>query len=168
MVDQLPNRGLELEMLNEMGFSSIDDLFSDLPERVRMQEALPLPPPQSEEEIIADARRLLGANLAMGDVVSFLGAGIYRNYVPSSVFQLAKYFRGNAFSGIIAPAESLSPIPLFANSLSFILKSAELSLFSEISAEGLSDNQNPAPIKNNTKGGISGSSFTKILPKELQ
>ena len=88
MVDQLPNRGLELEMLHEMGFSSIDDLFSDLPERVRMQEALPLPPPQSEEEIIADARRLLGANLAMGDVVSFLGAGIYRNYVPSSVFQL--------------------------------------------------------------------------------
>ena len=88
MVDQLPNRGLELEMLEEMGFTSIDDLFSDLPEHVRMQEPLPLPPPQSEEEIIADAKRLLGANRAMGDVVSFLGAGIYRNYVPSSVFQL--------------------------------------------------------------------------------
>ena len=88
MVDQLPNRGLELEMLQEMGFESIDDLFSDLPEHVRMTEALPLPPPQSEEEIIADAKRLLGANRAMGDVVSFLGAGIYRNYVPSSVFQL--------------------------------------------------------------------------------
>ena len=79
MVDQLPNRGLELEMLEEMGFTSIDDLFSDLPEHVRMQEPLPLPPPQSEEEIIADAKRLLGANRAMGDVVSFLGAGIYRN-----------------------------------------------------------------------------------------
>ena len=88
MVDQLPNRGLELEMLHEMGFSSIDDLFSDLPEHVRMNEPLPLPPPQSEEEIIADAKRLLGANRAMGDVVSFIGAGIYRNYVPSSVFQL--------------------------------------------------------------------------------
>ena len=88
MVDQLPNRGLELEMLQEMGFESIDDLFSDLPEHVRMSEALPLPAPQSEEEIIADAKRLLGANRAMGDVVSFLGAGIYRNYVPSSVFQL--------------------------------------------------------------------------------
>ena len=88
MVDQLPNRGLELEMLQEMGFSSIDDLFSDLPEHVRMNEPLPLPPPQSEEEIIADAKRLLGANRAMGDVVSFIGAGIYRNYVPSSVFQL--------------------------------------------------------------------------------
>jgi glycine dehydrogenase subunit 1 len=53
-----------------------------------MNEPLPLPPPQSEEEIIADAKRLLGANRAMGDVVSFIGAGIYRNYVPSSVFQL--------------------------------------------------------------------------------
>ena len=45
MVDQLPNRGLELEMLQEMGFASIDDLFSDLPEHVRMTEPLPLPPP---------------------------------------------------------------------------------------------------------------------------
>ena len=88
MVDQLPNRGLELEMLEEMGFSSIDDLFSDIPERVRMNAQLDLPPPQSEEEIIADARRLLGSNLAMSDVVSFLGAGLYRNYVPASVFQL--------------------------------------------------------------------------------
>ena len=76
MVDQLPNRGLETEMLEEMGFSSINDLFSDLPEHVRMSEPLPLPPPQSEEEIIADARRLLGANLAMGEAVSFLGAGV--------------------------------------------------------------------------------------------
>ena len=88
MVDQLPNRGLELEMLEEMGFSSIDDLFSDIPEQVRMNVQLDLPAPQSEEEIIADARRLLGSNLAMGDVVSFLGAGLYRNYVPASVFQL--------------------------------------------------------------------------------
>ena len=88
MVDQLPNRGLEIEMLEAMGFSSMDDLFSDLPEQVRMVEQLPFPAPQSEEEIISDARRLLGANLAMGDVVSFLGAGIYRNYVPASVFQL--------------------------------------------------------------------------------
>ena len=88
MVDQLPNRGLELEMLHEMGMSSIDDLFEDIPLEVRMNERLDLPPPQSEEEIIADARRLLGANLAMTEVVSFLGAGLYRNYVPASVFQL--------------------------------------------------------------------------------
>ena len=31
MVDQLPNRGLELEMLQAMGMSSMDDLFDDIP-----------------------------------------------------------------------------------------------------------------------------------------
>ncbi len=88
MVDQLPNLGREKEMLEAMGMSSMDDLFADIPERVKMTNDLPLPPPQSEEEIIADARRLLGANVALGDRVSFLGAGLNRNYVPSSVFQL--------------------------------------------------------------------------------
>ena len=59
MVDQLPNLGREKEMLELMGMSSIDDLFADIPEAVRMTEELPLPPPQSEEEIIADARRFM-------------------------------------------------------------------------------------------------------------
>ena len=88
MVDQLPNLGREKEMLEAMGMSSMEDLFADIPKGVRMNEELPLPPPQSEEEIIADARRLLGANVALGDRVSFLGAGLNRNYVPASVFQL--------------------------------------------------------------------------------
>ena len=75
-------------MLAAMGMSSIEDLFEDIPAEVRMTGDLPLPPPQSEEEILADARRLLGANVAMGERVSFLGAGLYRNYVPACVFQL--------------------------------------------------------------------------------
>ena len=88
MVDQLPNLGREKVMLETLGLESIDDLFSDIPESVRMNDELPLPAPQTEEEIIADARRLLGANVALGDRVSFLGAGLNRNYVPASVFQL--------------------------------------------------------------------------------
>ena len=88
MVDQLPNLGREKEMLEAMGMSSMDDLFADIPEAVRMNGELPLRGPQSEEEIIADARRILGANVALGDRVNFLGAGLNRNYVPASVFQL--------------------------------------------------------------------------------
>ncbi len=75
-------------MLEAMGLASIDDLFSDVPERVRMTEDLPLRPPQTEEEIIADARRLLGANVTLGSMASFVGAGLYRNHVPAAVFQL--------------------------------------------------------------------------------
>ena len=88
MVDQLPNRGRETEMLKEMGFNSMEDLFADIPTAVRFKGDLPLRGPQSEEEIIRDARRLLGSNIAMGSRPSFLGAGLYRNYVPASVFQL--------------------------------------------------------------------------------
>ena len=88
MVDQLPNRGREAEMLQEMGLKSMEDLFSDIPADVRFNGELPLPGPQSEEEIISDARRLLGANTDMGSRPSFLGAGLYRNYVPAAVFQL--------------------------------------------------------------------------------
>lgn len=88
MVDQLPNLGREKEMLEAMGMKEISDLFSDLPADVIMQEELPLPEPQSEEEILHDARRLLGGNVPLEQRTSFLGAGLYQNFVPSAIFQL--------------------------------------------------------------------------------
>tara|TARA_B100000287_G_scaffold161388_2_gene152258 strand:+ start:614 stop:1984 length:1371 start_codon:yes stop_codon:yes gene_type:complete len=89
MVDQLPNLGREKEMLNELGLNSIDDLFSNIPKEVRRKEPLPLPLPQTEEEIWADANRILGANICLDDRPSFLSAGLSRNYVPSMVPMLA-------------------------------------------------------------------------------
>ena len=88
-MDQLPNLGREHEMLKEMGFSSIDDLFSDIPEEVRRTEVLPLPEPQSEEEILADAQRLLGVNIDLDSRPSFLSTGLARNFVPTMVGMLA-------------------------------------------------------------------------------
>ncbi len=89
MVDHLPNLGREQEMLEAMGLSSIDDLFSDIPPSIRRDGPLDLPPPQTEEEIWADAQRLLGSNVAMNSRPSFLGAGLYQNYVPTMVPMLA-------------------------------------------------------------------------------
>ena len=88
-MDQLPNLGREHEMLKEMGLSSIDDLFSDIPESVRRTEVLPLPEPQSEEEILADAQRLLGTNINLDSRPSFLSTGLARNFVPTMVGMLA-------------------------------------------------------------------------------
>ncbi len=88
MVDQLPNLGRESEMLNAMGMTSLDELFNDVPEDVRITQNMNLPDPQTEEEILADAKRILGANIAISERISFLGAGIYRNFVPASVMQL--------------------------------------------------------------------------------
>ncbi len=89
LVDQLPNLGREAEMLAAMGMSSIDDLFADIPEHVRRVEALDLPPPQTEEEILREARMLLDMNISVDSRPSFLGAGLYSNYVPSMVPMLA-------------------------------------------------------------------------------
>ena len=58
-MDQLPNLGREHDMLKEMGLNSMEDLFEDIPEEVRRTAPLPLPGPQSEESILADAQRLL-------------------------------------------------------------------------------------------------------------
>ena len=89
LVDQLPNLGREEEMLAAMGMTSIDDLFTDIPEYVRRVEPLDLPPPQTEEEILREARMLLDMNISVDSRPSFLGAGLYSNYVPTMVPMLA-------------------------------------------------------------------------------
>ena len=89
MVDQLPNLGREEEMLAVMGLSSMDDLFSDIPEDVRRTTPLDLPPPQTEEEIWKDATRLLGSNVPINSRPSFIGAGLFSNHVPAMVPMLA-------------------------------------------------------------------------------
>ena len=88
-MDQLPNLGREQEMLSEMGMNSLDELFSDIPKDIRRDTPLPLRGPQSEEEIWADAQRLLGANVSLDDRPSFLAAGLARNFVPTMVGMLA-------------------------------------------------------------------------------
>ena len=89
MVDHLPNLGREAEMLQAIGLSSIDDLFSDIPDSIKRIDPLDLPPPQTEEEIWADAQRLLGSNIAMNSRPNFLGAGLYQNFVPTMVPMMA-------------------------------------------------------------------------------
>ena len=88
-MDQLPNLGREHDMLKEMGLNSMEDLFEDIPEEVRRTAPLPLPGPQSEESILADAQRLLRANVDLDSRPSFLSAGLSRNFVPSMVPMLA-------------------------------------------------------------------------------
>ena len=88
-MDQLPNLGREHEMLSVMGLNSIEELFSNIPEEVRRKNPLPLPAPQSEEEIWRDAQHLLGSNIDLDSRPSFLSAGLSRNFVPTMVGMLA-------------------------------------------------------------------------------
>ncbi|MGY8703818.1 MAG: hypothetical protein ACKVGY_05750, partial [Candidatus Poseidoniales archaeon] len=88
-MDQMPNLGREKEMLDVLGLNTMDDLFANIPLEIRRNTPLPLPEPQSEEEIWADASRLLGANITLEDRPSFLSAGLVRKFAPTAVAMLA-------------------------------------------------------------------------------
>ena len=72
-------------MLEAIGVSSIDELFDDIPAALRASR-LKLPGPESEVELTQRLRDLAGRNRV--DLVSFLGAGAYRHFVPAVVDQL--------------------------------------------------------------------------------
>ena len=73
------------EMLEAIGASSIDELFAAVPEAVRLDRPLDLPPGKPEQEVYARLRDLAARNVSTEDEISFLGAGMYDHYVPSLI-----------------------------------------------------------------------------------
>jgi glycine dehydrogenase subunit 1 len=72
-------------MLAALGISSVEPLFADIPAAVRA-DGLALPGPEPELELAARLEGLAARNRV--DVASFLGAGVYRHYVPAAVDQI--------------------------------------------------------------------------------
>jgi glycine dehydrogenase subunit 1 len=75
-------------MLQAVGITSTDELFTDIPEAFR-DPVLRLPPPLSEMELQQEMERLADKNLHLGRHASFLGAGVYRHFSPAVVNALA-------------------------------------------------------------------------------
>jgi glycine dehydrogenase subunit 1 len=73
------------EMLAAIGVESIDDLFADVPEGVRLARELDVPAGLPEQEVYARLRDLAARNVSTEDELSFLGAGMYDHYVPAIV-----------------------------------------------------------------------------------
>jgi glycine dehydrogenase subunit 1 len=72
-------------MLAAIGADSIDALFADVPEGVRLGRPLDLPPGKPEQEVYGYLRDLAALNVSTEDEISFLGAGMYDHYVPALV-----------------------------------------------------------------------------------
>jgi glycine dehydrogenase subunit 1 len=73
------------EMLAAIGVSSVDELFEQVPEGVRLGRELDVPPALGEVELARHLEELAARNVHTGAELSFLGAGIYDHYVPSVV-----------------------------------------------------------------------------------
>ena len=68
------------EMLEACGLNSLEDLYSYLPEEVKIKRPLDIPAGVSEYEIV-DYFKARASEMANG-YASFLGAGVYSHYRP--------------------------------------------------------------------------------------
>jgi glycine dehydrogenase subunit 1 len=72
-------------MLDRIGVESVDDLFSDIPEDLKLSKKMKINDPMSEIEVRKAMRELSTKNKNLNDYASFLGAGSYDHYIPSTV-----------------------------------------------------------------------------------
>jgi glycine dehydrogenase subunit 1 len=75
-------------MLRDIGASSIDDLFSVIPEEYRLTRDLNVPRQMGESEIVEHFKA--AAALNANGYTSFLGAGAYRHYRPVVIDSLVQ------------------------------------------------------------------------------
>jgi glycine dehydrogenase subunit 1 len=73
------------EMLDAIGVASVDDLFDQIPEGVRLGRPLELPDGMSEDEVNRHLTALAARNRHADDEVTFAGAGMYDHYVPALI-----------------------------------------------------------------------------------
>jgi len=70
------------EMLEKIGVNSVDELFSDIPEKVRFKGSYQIKPAKSESALLKELTKLSQKNADAKANVSFLGAGVYDHYSP--------------------------------------------------------------------------------------
>jgi len=76
-----------IKMLKEIGVSSLDDLFADIPESIRISEISGIPAALSEMEVSRVLEELEGKNCVFHE--SFTGGGAYRHYIPAVVDEIS-------------------------------------------------------------------------------
>lgn len=69
-------------MLEVIGVDSVDELFNDIPEKVRFQGEYNIKPAKSETGLMKELAVLAGKNADFKSHASFLGAGVYDHYMP--------------------------------------------------------------------------------------
>jgi glycine dehydrogenase subunit 1 len=83
----LPNldETLLTEMLAKVGAGSIDELFSDIPPKIRLNRKLKIPEGGTEYGIRREVETRLARNRTPPKALCFLGGGVWPHYVPAVV-----------------------------------------------------------------------------------
>ncbi|MBM4762268.1 aminomethyl-transferring glycine dehydrogenase subunit GcvPA [Bacillus sp. B15-48] len=70
------------EMLDAIGVRTVEDLFDDIPEKVRFNRDYNIKPAKSEPTLMKELLGLANKNADFTSHSSFLGAGVYDHYQP--------------------------------------------------------------------------------------
>lgn len=76
------------QMLKTMGYTGFQDLFSGIPEEIKLNRDLNIPPGCSEMEVLRRMEELANENKVFRHI--FRGAGAYHHYIPSVVNQISQ------------------------------------------------------------------------------
>jgi glycine dehydrogenase subunit 1 len=80
----IPNTPIKKSILHELHLSDIDELFSDIPKKIRITK-LNLPKGKSQQEVENHLRNIASYNKSFCEMPSFLGGGIKPHYIPAAV-----------------------------------------------------------------------------------
>jgi len=72
-------------MLARVGANSVDELFSDIPPRLRLKRRLRVPEGAPEYTVRRELMGKLSSNKTPPDSLCFLGGGVWPHYVPAAV-----------------------------------------------------------------------------------
>jgi glycine dehydrogenase subunit 1 len=82
----IPNSepSIKQQMLEEIGVDSVEALYKDIPEALRLKKRMDLPEPfLSEPELTRHVEEILSQNVTCKDYLNFRGAGCYQHFVPA-------------------------------------------------------------------------------------
>ena len=79
---------IKKKMMEEIGIKSIEELYNDVPNEVKLKRELKIPGPMSEYEIMLHINKILSKNKSFYDMPMFLGAGCWPHYVPAVVQEI--------------------------------------------------------------------------------
>ena len=85
----LNNADDQKTMLKSIGVESIDDLFTMVPQALRLGRALQVPPALGELELTSHLAELAAKNCSAGSGLCFLGGGSYDHFIPAVVDYIA-------------------------------------------------------------------------------
>ncbi len=72
-------------MLNSLSIESLDELFKDIPQELKLEDKLKISDAMSEIELLSHMKNMASKNYNTDDYTCFLGAGAYDHYIPSVV-----------------------------------------------------------------------------------